>query len=157
MNEKSEKALKLVFMALICAVAAYFLYVMISYYTAERESHVRLNFSADDSNIMTSASASYVMKENEGQLIMETNEKTNNLNPEGMIGKAFEIKSMGKSVSEATLIITYSDDNGDIEEKNIKLMRIDENGKVTDYKFTLDTKKKHHYSRIFRRRNVVSG
>ena len=140
MNFKSEKTFKLVFLIIICAVVAYILYVMISHYTADREAQVSLSFTADSSNIMTKANATYIMKDGEGQLIMETNEKTNTLNPDGMIGKVFEIRSIGKSVSKATLTISYSDENLNYDENQIKLMRIDENGKANIYNSNLDTK-----------------
>ncbi len=138
-SNKKEKIIKLVFMILFCAVVAYMLYVMISYYTADKESQVSLSFSSDSSNIMTKAVATYTMKENEGQLMLETNEKTNALTFENMVGKAFEIKSIGKAVSSAALTIIYDDDNIDYDEACIKLMRIDESGNPISYKSTVNT------------------
>ena len=138
MNTKSSK---FILRAILAVVAAYLVYIMFTYYTSDNQSGASLSFSTSPSNIVTSVKATYTMKNNEGQLKLETNDKTLNASPNGKISNVFSVDYVGNKVSETNLTISYDDIIANCDENHIRFVKVDEQSNVSNVDFKIDKKR----------------
>lgn len=122
----TAKTKKLIFYAIMAGIFAYLAFIMISFYSSDRVGMVKLSYKTDEENIVTSAYATYKMKQGEGQLCLSQNNDKENDKPQNAVSYAIVLSTEGKLVSEVELELEYDDSLAD--EDTLSLIKQTENG-----------------------------
>ena len=126
MLQINAKTKKLIFYAIMAGIFAYLAFVMISFYSSDRVGMVKLSYKLGEENIVTSAYATYKMKQGEGQLSLSQNNDTEINKPQNALSYAIILSTEGKLVSEVELELEY--DESLAEEETLSLVKQTKSG-----------------------------
>ncbi|MBQ6894117.1 MAG: hypothetical protein IJN40_01320 [Clostridia bacterium] len=137
MPQLNAKTKKLIFYAIMAGIFAYLAFIMISFYSSDRVGMVKLSFSVNEENIVTSAYATYKMKPGEGRLTLSQDNDLKMSEPENAVSHAIILSTEGNPVTEVELELEYDENLAD--EDSLALLKQDENG-FTECEFSIDKK-----------------
>ena len=103
MPQLNAKTKKLIFYAIMAGIFAYLAFIMISFYSSDRVGMVKLSFSVNEENIVTSAYATYKMKPGEGRLTLSQDNDLKLPEPENAVSHAIILSTQGNPVTEVEL------------------------------------------------------
>jgi len=115
----NAKTKKIIFYAIMAGVFAYLAYIMISFYSSDRVGMVKLSYKTNEENIVTSAYATYKMKQGEGQLNLSQNNDINYDKPQNAVSYAVVLSTEGKLITEVELELEYDESLADEEKLSL--------------------------------------
>ena len=107
MPQLNAKTKKLIFYAIMAGIFAYLAFIMISFYSSDRVGMVKLSFSVNEENVVTSAYATYKMKPGEGRLTLSQDNELKLPEPENAVSHAIILSTEGNPVTEVELELEY--------------------------------------------------
>lgn len=165
-NLKSDKAKKMIFLFLIACVAAYFVYILVTYFFTDKTGIVQLSFKTDEVNILSKAEATYSLKEGNGRLIMSSGEEIyfkeemksdsaasssaekSEKKTDGIVSIPIRLKTTGGNTGEVDLTLSYDTSLMSIDKENIILVKIDSSGNTEKAEFENDTKTNKIHAKV---------
>ena len=137
MPQLNAKTKKLIFYAIMAGIFAYLAFIMISFYSSDRVGMVKLSFSVNEENVVTSAYATYKMKPGEGRLTLSQNNDLKLPEPENAVSHAIILSTEGNPVTEVELELEY--DESLIDEDSLALLKYEGN-EFKECNFSIDKK-----------------
>ncbi len=134
----NDKTRRMIFRLIILGVFAYLAFIMFSYYTSDRVGMVKLSYKTSETNIVTSAYATYKMKTGEGALLLTQDNDLSLSAPQNAVSCPIILSSNGRLVSEVTLEMEYDDKN--IDEASLSVVKLNSDNTFDECDYICDTK-----------------